>query len=847
VANHIITAGLVLAAAVVIVWVRVLPLSLSGVDHSAVTHLVYRGADRREHVYLGDYDSYYWLRAARTYLQNGTVCDRIVDGQCHDDYTLAPVGGTVTYQHSLHVLSIAAAYRVLTWFHPGYPLAASAFWIPVVIGAFGALPAFAIGRHLAGRVGGLVAALSIGLNPLFLVRSIGSDNDVWNVVLPLCLMWAAIRAVGARHGARVLLYALAGVLVAGAHALTWRGWIFTYAVVLFGLLTNVIVVALRGARRRAKPSGTPPGLGRAAGAFALFTLVPLLGAGVAGGNAASILHLFGTYRGIMASGSTAGTAAAAQWPEALATVAELAHPSQAWVVTALGGTPYLFGAWLGALLLLLPRRRWHWYHFALLIGGNYLYAYLVTRAHLGRLPLVAVLALPLGVVMIVSALGDRSADEGEPGAALLVITWFVAALFLSFEGVRFVMLLVPPFGICLGVALGRLSEWLARQAVRLPASLAAIVVVVPILPCLFLYPLARSGYAAATSYTPRMNSAWWGTLTRIRAKTPRDTIVTTWWPYGYWAEYAADRRATVDGGSLPTHAPFWLARVLLTSDEQEAIGLLRMLACGSDATPTAEKDAGAYGRIVSHGANGVAAKALIVDLARCQRNDARELLIARGITDPLQNEILEATHCRPPPEVIILSTDMIGAPGWKSLGSQSLRRTQVDHPQSHPSTADAAARPSLAAPEEAFLTRTWMACHPTGRDRQMICPLNIPARYAVGVLESFVYSRDAALQGHLRWVAARGAPVQERAAGTIVVATADRLERVVSDSPISDRLAVLVDVPNDRVLVGTPRLLQSQFTQLLFLNGRFARYLRKFDDRVGYKGERVATWMVDWQ
>jgi hypothetical protein len=80
----------------------------------------------------------------------------------------------------------------------------------VIIGALGVLPAFAIGRRLAGTVSGLLAALLIALNPLFLVRSIGSDNDVWNVVLPLYLMWAAMRAADARTLWQQAIYVLFG-------------------------------------------------------------------------------------------------------------------------------------------------------------------------------------------------------------------------------------------------------------------------------------------------------------------------------------------------------------------------------------------------------------------------------------------------------------------------------------------------------------------------------------------------------------------------------------------------------------------------------------------------------------
>ncbi len=132
------------------------------------------------------------------------MCDAIVDGQCRDTYRQAPVGVPVDYPYSPHVFAIAGLHRLITVFNPHQPLPASAFLVSVVVGMLGVLPAFALGRHFAGNLGGLFAALIVGLNPLFLARSGDADNDVWNVVLPLFMAWAAVAALRAqRAGGRI--------------------------------------------------------------------------------------------------------------------------------------------------------------------------------------------------------------------------------------------------------------------------------------------------------------------------------------------------------------------------------------------------------------------------------------------------------------------------------------------------------------------------------------------------------------------------------------------------------------------------------------------------------------------
>src|SRR5438477_3714170 len=119
------------------------------------------------------------------------------------------------YHRSFHVTAIVALHRVLDRVFPGIPLTVTAYWVPVVVGLCGVPPAVGIGWRLAGPLAGVIGAIAIGVNALFLQRSIGGDNDVWNVVLPLWAMWAGVEAIEGRHsGRRLAAAALAGGVVA---------------------------------------------------------------------------------------------------------------------------------------------------------------------------------------------------------------------------------------------------------------------------------------------------------------------------------------------------------------------------------------------------------------------------------------------------------------------------------------------------------------------------------------------------------------------------------------------------------------------------------------------------------
>ena len=150
-----------------------------------------------------------------------------------------------------------------------------------------------------------------------------------------------------------------------------------------------------------------------------------------------------------------------------------------------------------------------------------------------------------------------------------VIAWSLAALLLALDAVRFAMLLVAPFAIVFGVASGRAYGWL-RGIFAPDAPRAVVLALALLLAILILYRPRIPAYTVANDYAPAMDDAWWDTLTAIRDRAGSDAIVSTWWPYGYWAELAADRRTRVDGGSLPSQVPFWLAQVLFAPTESES-------------------------------------------------------------------------------------------------------------------------------------------------------------------------------------------------------------------------------------------------------------------------------------
>ncbi len=865
---------LVFAAAAVALWIRLLPLSLSGVAPADRAQLTYADGRGGEHVYLGGDDSYYWVRLARTYLDTGTVCDTVVNGECRDLQSYAPAGKRMEYVHSPHVLAIAALHRLLTIVDPAQPLPASAFVVSLIVGLLGVVPAFAIGRRLAGALGGVFAAVLIGTNPLFVVRSSGADNDAWNVVLPLFMAWAVIAAMQESKPWRQAAWVAAATLVAGLHALTWKGWGFAYGVLFAALLGHTVVVVARAARREGRSMWRTGEVRRVANVLVLFCAgAVVVGLATVGGLGNLKTRVERSVEFVRTTPVEGGPVARDLWPDSFVTVTEFAPQNFRGIAAQMGGAPYFFAGWLGLMLLFLPRRDWMPPDFAVLTGGTCAYWLLLGMASPSRGVVLAVLALPLAAALLRSVANDDVADDARRGAGIVVGVWYLAAVSLAFDGSRFAMLLVPPFGIACGVAAGRLYDWLIPLGRRVPAVPPAAYRATAFLAlCLFLAAPLRLAQRVVGGYLPRVNDAWWGTFTRIRDQSPPQTIITTWWPYGYWAAYAAQRRVTADGGTARSRVTHWLARALFAPSEREAVGLLRMLDCGSDRPPTANQPAGAYQLLWAQGLDGIAAYDAVVELARRDRAGAERYLRARGMDEAARTRILSATHCSPPPAYLVLTDAMVGTDGWKFLGSWDVHRAYLVRQLGVRSEAetvgdlvarfgyppdkaralarratavtDARSRREFVAPHGGFLTPAWVPCRAVGGD--MVCPLPGRVDGRVGGVDAFVYRRDAPAAGRLRQRVRGSTTENALAPAAVIIAGPDRMETVVPPDAAPTALGMLVDTVNARVLAGSPDVLRSTYAHLMFLDGRYSRAFRKSDERIGFRGERVLTWRIDW-
>jgi hypothetical protein len=850
----------------------------------------YTAEDSREHVYLGDHDSYTWVRLARNYLKTGTTCDAVVNGECRDTFVNGTVGARMVYHRSLHIVAIAWLHRLITLFRPDYPLTSTSFWVPVLVGTLCVLPAYALGFRLAGMVGAVAAGLLVPLHPVLLLRSVGSDNDVWNVALPLFMAWALLAALDTRRLGWRVVWAVVAAGVATMHAVTWSGWIFGYFVMIIALGAGILlhaIATLVGARRQ-RPAVRPgkaapaPPRDETRGALAGVTVLAVFVLTVTVGNALAGVEpwwvkfpLPSLHRTEVATPTIDPDAEVhlGVWPNTLATVAELQATNLSTIAKDAYGLPYLGVAVLGLLLAWLPRRRWRRGQSALVFAATLAVVLVCWEGQVGRRVFVSFLAALVAAGIFSDLLTGRS-QRRLWYAALLLAAWFGAAARAAFSGDRFLLLLVPPVGLAMSVTVGRVAEALTDVvAARLPRRAAAAQWVIATLCLITIAPAVRTGVTAIRSYLPSMNDAWWDTLTDLREHSAPDAIVNTWWDYGYWVKYVAERRVTADGATLLTHLPYWLGRVLVSADETEAVGLLRMLNCGSDASPLPDGEAGAYAKLLAKLNDAVAAQSTLIELVRRDRDGARALLAERGYTPAEQDAILAATHCDPPETYLVISHELTAKDAWMRMGAWDFMRAEIADQAQRRSQADAVAdfvsRFALSPQEaERLYTEartmprsdfvigpaprapsTWFPCRPAPDGPGLRCRLSLFDKASNNIIDELhVDVADPAKSRlHYRPVAPGGRPgASTEVAPDALVVAGSRLEDVPVPAPRYPGVAMLLDTANWRVLVAPPLFVRSLFAQLLFLDGRYATHFEKVAEHKALRDERVITWKVKY-
>ena len=788
--------------------------------------------------YLAMNDAYLWVRHARNYLRHGTTCDTHREGVCIDSLANAPVGSPMRYATSMHIAAIAGLHRLIAFVSPRYPLEATAFWVSVIVVALGVVPAFLIGLRLAGPTGAVVTAITVACVPTsYVLRSVGGDNDAWNVVLPLFIGWSMLRALQADTRRAVASAVAVCAIVLTLQAVTWSGWLFIYCVVVGTCLVLVPVHAaqLVLTRRCARFWEFWPVQRAAAIAIALLVVGWAIDRWIVGGGGGHSLpaiagalrnHLFVSEAAL--AQPTAGVSL--HWPNMSEFVAELRASDHRSVMHAMGGPVYFALALLGLSFCFAPHAALRRRHVWILAGIAVAMPTFIMFDDLDRRIGAILIVVPALVALVVEWWSGDDADSGNSAAGMLLLVWFSAAYLMSHTAIRFELLFAPPLAISLGVLVGRVSQTLRGYV---PHSSVVGIPLVPIVLAgvcaLTLSKPVMIGYQATRAYSPPMNDLWADVMRTLRQRSAADAIVNAWWDYGHWIKYFAERRVINDGANLFSHVPHWFGRALLSNDVATGVGLLRMLNCGSDA-PTADgNQKGALGKLRAAQMSEREAYRLIVHIAGLDQAAARSELAAAGLDSSQSDDVLASTHCTPPEAHLLLSSKQLGEKdAWIVIGRwdvfEGVERDSAWH-----------------------LSPAWHYCETPAGTQVLYCPLKVVDREHGHLIDAFAYNAVEPAKSRVLYRSLDDPQTAiEGEVGTLLQVTdGETLRHEIEDADLG-HLGIMVDARHRRVILGSEDVLSSLFVRLMFLRDTPVSQFEKLFDRTNIVGERVVGWRIVW-
>jgi len=479
--------------------------------------------DERGDVYMGGIDSYHWLRHLKNLYVFGHVGDRIEKGVEYDVLGSRPVDAST--RHNVHLYLALPLVWLAGRLH--LPLGPVLFILPVLMFFVIAGCSFACAKRIgASDLGAFFAAFSITLSPFLLTRVFTEwfDTDIYNVIFPLVILTMYVACLDIRAGLRRRLgRALLGGLLVALYAATWQGWWFIFDIII--IASALYLVNLKDVYRfhEEAPEVDVVAQTRMFGAFFIFSAVCvtlLNGPAVFADFILEPVRLSRIFH----------IAPQSIWPNVYLTVEELGPASVPLVVRSVGGSFIFFMGLIGLLVVFLWER-------------------------LLRHPVF--------------------------GCGLLCVAiWIVTSFYAALQALRLALLVIVPAGLAFGLVVGKIRdavEYLIRRKGLRPGVRRTCRAAFLVLAALYLFAHTTQIYASAYITLPKFNDIWQRTLVRIREATPAESVVDSWWDFGHWFKAVAGRRVLFDGMTQNSPYAYFMARVLLSDDEEAAARTLKML------------------------------------------------------------------------------------------------------------------------------------------------------------------------------------------------------------------------------------------------------------------------------
>jgi asparagine N-glycosylation enzyme membrane subunit Stt3 len=639
----------------------------------------------KKYIYLGDIDSYFWLRHARNIDENGFICDEVIDGECRDKFALAPVGRKDT--PSIHPYAIFSTFKISQFLGFDIPLMHASMVASIIIAVLVAIFAYFAGFFLYGKITGLVSAMIVSFNVMHLSRTLGSDDDGHVLLFPMIILAFLFFGIQAKKNKRFIVgISLAGIFT-GLYRFGWQGgWSNIYNAVNYAFIMYIgfLIVHEYWITKDLKKTFTSNILKKTSAGFGIYYASGFVGYLISSLiMKVPVLDYFSAILQPLWFFRFAKAALTLNiWPNVLTTVAEfnalplVRVPAQVFANSQFAKLLFYLG-FLGVLFLITSslitkKTKWWLISYSVIIPTMFVIENIMKLSPFFYVATFSVLVLLPLLYVVYKKQKISLENEHHLFAGMVLLIWFAGTLLATSQGIRFALLVASPIALAIGVALNLIYKTIMNLFETQYEDNVLNVISVIIISILLLLPAttALPALSLSQNYVPSYNAAWDSTLLKIKEESQPDAIVNSWWDYGHWFKYTTDRGVTLDGATQGAPALHWLGKTLLTNDEKLARGILRMLDCGSnfafDAVLNSTNDTPLSVDIIN--------EIIVID----DIIEVRKVLSNYDINESSQENILQYSHCNPPENYFITSNDMVGKGGvWAHFGKWDFYKAEI--------------------------------------------------------------------------------------------------------------------------------------------------------------------------
>jgi dolichyl-diphosphooligosaccharide--protein glycosyltransferase len=666
---------------------------------------------------------------------------------------------------------------------------------------------------------------------------LGSDNDPLNTFFPLLIVLFFVYTLDAKDLKRRIIFGTLTGLAISLFAIAWQGWWFMFNFIIAALAIYGVFHIIRQLIKRKKITEIIRAK-ETKNFMTVFVSIVLSSAVFI-----TIMHSFARFTSFLTGplwfSKTKVAALGSYWPNVLVTVAEFNPGSLGTIVSQMGGKLLFFLGLMGVMFIITRKEEKIRKELKYIIAfGAVIYLLLISKYGLSLGPKIymILLALPVVISLVILLKSEKAVDVKM---AIFLVIWFIATTYAALKGVRFTLLMVSAFGVALGVTIAviyrTVSKWIASE-LKINENITKTLVAVLLL--LVLIAPVKAGLYTSTHFMPSVNDAWYNSLTNIRDNSEQTAIINSWWDFGHWFKYIAERRVTLDGSSQGGPPLHWLGKLMVTDDETHSVGILRMLDCGSN------KAFDDLNGVLNDTPKSIK---ILDEVVTLEKKEAGQYLLDQGLTKEQATPVLKNTHCDPPENFFITSEDMIGKAGvWGHFGSWDFNRAEMHGRVKGTSAKEGRAillEPRYNLTEEQadqyyYEIQTLQPCNAPQSDGMMVCNQALSNGQQLSMIVNLT-NMDVTL-------ATRD---ELKPVSVVHVTENGTVEKKFAGSTLQFSI-VLIPTSGGKgysTLIAHPYLANSMFTRLFYLGGHGLQYFDKFSDQRGVTGGRVIVWKVDWE